>query len=127
MISKTVKRWACVVACAAVLARAIIPAGFMPDLNAVQNMTKPFSMVICTINGAKTITVGGDFAPVPHKNAQICDFALGLSDGAVSPSTNALPLPALLGFALLAYFYALNARRISRGVLAPARAPPRFR
>jgi hypothetical protein len=45
----------------AITLRALIPAGYMPDLKASQ----PFKMVVCTLDGPKTVIVDDTFDP--HK------------------------------------------------------------
>jgi hypothetical protein len=65
----------------ALLVRAIVPLGFMPDASS----NAPFKMVICTIYGPKTITIDSSFdstkshssnskSDVKHKTA--CPFSL---------------------------------------------------
>lgn len=74
----------------AVLVRTLIPAGFMPDMNS----GKMFQMVICTAEGAKTVTMDDTFnplsekTPVPHEKAKSCDFSLTQINGAAMAWTS---------------------------------------
>jgi hypothetical protein len=57
------------IALAGAMARVVIPTGYMPGGNA-------FEMVICTIDGARKITVDGDFNPQNKKPTGVCEFNL---------------------------------------------------
>ena len=61
----------------AVVLRAVIPAGYMPDMSGKAF----FQMTICTLNGPETITVDQDMQPIDAHDTQAdkqngCDFAL---------------------------------------------------
>lgn len=64
------------VAVLAIAARAMVPAGYMPNIGG-----DTFKMVICSLEGAKTITVDKDFNPVSspssHDTAkEKCEFSI---------------------------------------------------
>lgn len=79
-------RWILIAALLAVMVRSFIPAGYMPDIKS----GKQFQMVICSLDGPKTITVDADFDPgtdkADHTKTEHCDFALLQH----SPGLNAL-------------------------------------
>jgi len=56
----------------AVMLRALIPAGYMPE------MGKTFQITICSLEGSKTITVDEKSRPVSghHEAKEICVFSL---------------------------------------------------
>jgi hypothetical protein len=124
MMFRNAARFACVLAVAAILVRAVIPAGFMPDIT-----KKSFSMVICTLDGGRTVDVPGNFDPAPTKPAKsgVCDFALALQDTLVADAPNILYGGLVPGVLTLAYFYALAGRRVPRMAQACPRAPPHIR
>ncbi len=77
----------------AITLRAMVPVGYMPDLKASQ----PFKMVVCTLNGPKTVIIDGDFNPQGHESHKDqksenehkapCDFSINtaFTDNAISP------------------------------------------
>jgi hypothetical protein len=71
-------RWMLFAVLVAVMVRALIPLGYMPDIKGA----KHFQMVICSLDGPRTVTVDESFNPVgssekPDHNAkERCDFAL---------------------------------------------------
>jgi len=113
-------------------ARAVIPAGFMLDVAALA--ADRYSIVICSPEGLKTITLDANGAPVSeprqqgkHQQAEAgskCPFAIAI--------TKALPLPEFLAAVLpletprtIAWrIAALELPPILAGPPAGARAPP---
>lgn len=71
--------WIYAVLLLAILVRAAIPAGYMPDLKT----HKPFTMVVCGLNGPQTVTMDAAFDPTAkktapakdHKATSLCEFA----------------------------------------------------
>lgn len=68
---------------AALLLRAAIPAGFMPDMGDGHSNKGGF-ITICTMDGAKQIEVSGKFLPQSkdsdgHKKSSVCPYALNAS------------------------------------------------
>lgn len=63
--------------------RALIPAGFMPDFSAIKD--GKISVVICTAQGNKTITVTLDGKPghSPSNAHDVCPFAAAPAAGSV--------------------------------------------
>lgn len=71
--------WLAMLVMFAVLLRAALPMGFMPDLASGQK----FKMVICTLYGAKTVDVDANFNPLQktnekkqNKHSTPCDFSI---------------------------------------------------
>lgn len=104
------------------VARAVIPAGFMPDFSAQAGTP----LIICSGNGEKTIYVDDKGSPIEqsdHGGEQPCVFALNFY--AVQPYLPELVVSlAVLDVA----FDAPSMRRIGQGhkFTYPARGPPVF-
>lgn len=67
----------------AVLLRAVLPAGYMPQTG------HAFKMVICTERGAQEVAVKGDFDPFRkpvHKSGKPCEFSLVTLDAPLAGS-----------------------------------------
>lgn len=92
-----------IVAFCAMLLRAVMPAGYMPDMQAASG----FDMVLCGINGPQTVRVDASFAPLrqegdtSHEAAgNMCVFALLQHDAAPvfgnddAPVTTRIMMPA---------------------------------
>jgi hypothetical protein len=118
-------------ALAAMMLRAMIPAGWMPQ--APSQHASLF--VICTTQGMQQVTLGDDGKPLPAQqqhqqdsdaNHAVCPFAVAGAHNAPPLAASALPAPSLT-FAFLAVPDAAAAPRESRPY-APhaARAPPAF-
>jgi len=124
MFKSLAARLAFILVLVAVLARAAIPAGFMPSLS-----SDSFQMVICTLEGSKKITVEGNFNPVPDHNKKMsdfCDFSLtkNLSFDAPIIASFVLTLARLdVAFAVM---LSQIARRALRLPVLQSRAPPCF-
>jgi hypothetical protein len=105
------------IALAGVMARAIIPTGYMPGGNA-------FEVVICTIDGAKTIAVDGDdFNPQNKKPAGVCEFNLVNN---LALDTDFVAFAVTLTLTTFAYL-AMRSQIASRALRLPgtqSRAPP---
>jgi hypothetical protein len=68
-------RFILLVAIVAILARAVIPTGYMPETG----NGKTFQMTICSMEGSKTITVDDKFHPVSsdhHAAKETCPFSI---------------------------------------------------
>jgi hypothetical protein len=85
-------------ALAAMVLRALLPAGWMPGASAGT------PLVVCTMNGIERIVLGADGKPLKHQPSQddarhheMCPFAA--ASHLASPSTPAVP--ALPGYAFL--------------------------
>ena len=105
----------------AILMRAVIPAGYMPDLQS----TKAFQMVICTADGARTVDADGAFDPT-HKTSsmtKLCDFGLTQINGM---TVFAELVVAMLILFAVAYLVSRKEFILSRRKHSPvsARAPP---
>lgn len=105
----------------AILMRAVIPAGYMPDLQSA----KAFQMVICTADGAQTVDADGAFDP-SHKTSstmKLCDFGLTQINGT---AVFAELVVAMLALFAAAYLVSRKEFILSRRKHSPvsARAPP---
>lgn len=85
------------------LVRALVPVGYMPDLSAARDGT--FKVVICTGDGARTITLDASGAPThPADTAgdqQGCVFST-LAEAVISPAAGpAVAVPAGQGLGAL--------------------------
>jgi hypothetical protein len=69
--------------------QSIIPAGFMPDINASAAGTK---LVICSGIGEKTIYLDQDGQPVEHKEFSKCAYSILSSGGQPAYFTLAAPV-----------------------------------
>lgn len=113
-------------ALAAMVLRALLPAGWMPGASAGT------PLVVCTMNGPQQIVLGADGKPLKHQPSQddarhheMCPFAAAAT--LATPSAPATP--ALPGYAVLI------PQRLANGYLAASaqrhtpqspRAPPAF-
>jgi hypothetical protein len=113
-------------ALAAMVLRALLPAGWMPGASAGT------PLVVCTMNGPEQIVLGADGKPLKHQPSQddarhheMCPFAAAAS--LATPSAPATP--ALPGYAVFV------PQRLANGYLATSaqrhtpqspRAPPAF-
>jgi hypothetical protein len=97
--------------------RALIPAGYMPDMDALQ--VGEFRIVICSATGTKTIAVDKDGLPHTDRNASHHDQPCAFSTLAHS----SVDLPELLAFAAPEY-PAATANRAPQIQLPPTRAGP---
>lgn len=84
-------RWIMLLALCAILVRAAIPLGYMPD----QKNGKSFQMVVCSLDGPKTVTVDAGFDPEQKSGktdhaTKLCDFALIQHSPASAPVTDLL-------------------------------------
>jgi hypothetical protein len=109
------------VACIAIMLRAAVPAGFMPDVGG-----KAFTMVICSLEGNKTLAVGDDLNPFApkHKTAEKpCDFSIAKT---FSADTGVTPFAAVLvlGFLFLLLPHERRTFIRARYLIPPAHAPP---
>ncbi len=121
-MKKPLTRLMLALALAAVLARAAIPSGYMPNFGG-----DSFQMVICTLEGSKKVTLDENFNPIdePHAEKETpCEFSL-----VKNLSLNA-PIAALFAFALtlLGVAFAVTRSQIARRALRlphlQSRAPP---
>lgn len=101
----------------AVMVRALVPAGFMPDFQSGPDGT--FKIVICTANGFKVISTdaGDDPSPRSDHGHDVCAFAATASLALLVPEVAETPRPhvSLLVQAIPAEV-----------VLPPARAGPQL-
>lgn len=124
MRSKAIIFHIVMLAVTAVLLRALIPVGYMPDLES----TKGFEMVICTASGAQTIAADANYDPLHktpvHHAHKLCDFALTHINGqAVALQSFALLVLALATAYLTSRKEFTLARRRYYSAQSP-RAPP---
>ncbi len=120
-MTSVLARWLSQLLLVAVLLRALIPVGYMPDLPAAANGL--FKVVICTTDGAKTLAVdaNGDLAPTEHPADEgdhrdhPCAFS-GIVSIADRTEISQVSLPAI-------YRVAHFSLRES-GILPPVRAGP---
>ncbi len=107
--------------CLAFLLRGLLPPGYMPDFQAMQG--DGFKITICTIEGAKQITLdaeGESHGGANGQHADICAFSLaGFADAAPYFILAAISLPRVL--AAPTQNTPLEAETFG---MAQARAPP---
>lgn len=113
-------------ALAAMVLRALLPAGWMPGASAGT------PLVVCTMNGPEWIVLGADGKPLKHQPAQddarhheMCPFAAAASLATPSaPAEPALPGYAVLGAQDVASNYVVTGAH--RHAPHTPRAPPVF-
>lgn len=71
--SRSLREWLGGLLLVALVIRALVPLGFMPDIRALGN--GDIKIVICTADGAKSVSVDPDGQPRPDKGASSHDFA----------------------------------------------------
>lgn len=107
----------------AVLIRALVPAGYMPDIKA-----GGFQMVICTADGAQTADVGHSYDPAGKTPASMsgknCDFNLTTVNAAAVVLANIVlvVLAFVAVISMAAQCVVLSCRRYYS--VASPRAPP---
>lgn len=113
-------------ALAAMVLRALLPAGWMPGVSAGT------PLVVCTMNGPEQIVLGADGKPLKHQPSQddarhheMCPFAAAAQLASPSaPAEPALPGYAVLGVQEMASAYvAIGAQQYAP---QSPRAPPAF-
>lgn len=108
----------------AVLARAAIPAGYMPSQS-----SDSFQMVICTLEGSKKVTVDGNFNPAPghsKKMSGVCDFNLTKNLSLDAPLFAFFIFTLTLSGIAFVVIRSQIARRALRIPILQSRAPPFF-
>lgn len=103
---------------AALLARAVIPAGWM-----VAPAPAGVTIVICTGDGMVTAAIPGKDEGQPRTNTEPCAFA-GLGVAAEPPVLAMLPVPVAIAIAALAPAVALLPGRGLAAPPPPATGPP---
>lgn len=109
--------------------RALIPAGYMPDLGALAQ--GKIEMVVCTMNGPVKMLVDGEHDPQPTKHAEtqsdICPFAIVAPWVAAATFDAADLLYALAVVTVIIFTTAsVHAGRRQAYSLAQPRGPPVF-
>jgi len=97
--------------------RALVPVGFMPDLDALG--AGHLDIVLCTAHGGVTLPPDADGIPArPHKSPGAdCPFGMALAKSFVAPISPALPQP-------LAAADAGTHADPASGLRPPAQGPP---
>ena len=109
---------------AALMARAVVPSGWMPVAD-----KDGFRIALCTGTGPAFMTLGRDgrlHEEAPEKPAprDPCPYALGAVQAASLPPAIELPLPPIAAQALTPAALAEVAMALRRSLRPPARGPP---
>lgn len=87
---QSLRHWVSWTLLVCMMLRALVPVGYMPDFAAAAKGT--FKVVICTSEGARTVTVALDgdqqHQQKPGKSHELCPFG-------AAPATGTLPAPAV--------------------------------
>lgn len=111
------RRWVSHLLLLAFVARAIIPAGYMPDFAAAAQGV--FKVVICTASGQQSLTLDAEGNPVPEPSQQHHDQPCAFS------GLTALNTPELTVLTIARPVYDMTQRvPLSYVLLPPARAGP---
>jgi hypothetical protein len=105
----------------AIIARALIPAGFMPDIGG-----EKFHLVICSADGNATADVDAKYNPFGHakKSSPVCDFSLIKHLAFNTPPLVQVFVLLLLSFIVFRVLRTQLRYRLSDYVPGNPRAPP---
>jgi hypothetical protein len=113
------------------LLRALIPAGFMPDLKALGDGR--LEITLCTVEGLKTVTVDEsgqpltDHSPSNSKktsSSDLCPFGSVLSHSLALPATASVGMPVALAISIIPSGQTLHLLLPAQGPPLGSRAPP---